>query len=143
MKKFILLTLISFGLVACTGSLKSAVKNGVITPSFNDTLLTDDYLWVRGFGAANPQHPTQTQRKILSREAAIANAYQRLSEILYGTNLESNVEIVDAVSSNSTINATSAGLIQQMELVSTEYLNDDGCTVIMRIHRKYIDGSKK
>ncbi|MBO7238776.1 MAG: hypothetical protein J6U96_05850 [Elusimicrobiaceae bacterium] len=121
---------------ACSGHLKSAVKDGQIAPSFNDTLVTGDYLWVRGFGAANPNHKTDSQRRILSREAAIANAYQRATEVLYGANLESNIEIVDAVSENSTLHTSANGLLGQMELVSTEYLDDGGCSVIMRISRK-------
>lgn len=136
MKKLATLILAACCLCACTHSLKSAVKSGAIAPSFNDTLLTGDYLWVRGFGAANPAHQTDSQRRIMSREAAIAHAYQRATEVLYGTNLESNVQIVDAVSVGSTIDSSASGVIGQMELVSTEYLEDGGCTVIMRLARE-------
>ena len=138
MKKIIVLCLAALCLGACTHSLKTAVKDGAIAPSFNDTLLTGDYLWVRGFGAANPNHKTDSQRRIMSREAAIAHAYQRASEVLFGAQLESNVQIVDAVSDASTINTSSQGLIQQMELVSTEYMDDGGCSVIMRLSREQL-----
>lgn len=134
MKKLVLFLAVLLGLSAC-GGLNSAVKDGVIAPSFNDTLTDEHYLWVRGFGAANPNHKTDSQRRILSREAAIAHAYQRATEVLYGANLESNVEIVDAVSEGSTIHSTSSGVLSNMELVSTEYLQDGGCTVIMRISK--------
>lgn len=132
MRKIILLLIALLYLAAC-GGLKSAVKDGAIAPAFNDTLVDDDYLWVRGFGAANPNHKTDSQRRILSREAAIAHAYQRATEVIYGANLESNVQIVDAVSEGSTIHTTATGLLNHMELVSTEYLQDGGCSVIMRI----------
>ena len=138
MKKLVLLTLSLLCITACSGHLKSAVKDGQIAPSFNDTLVTSDYLWVRGFGAANPNHKTDSQRRILSREAAIANAYQRATEVLYGANLESNIEIVDAVSEGSTLHTSASGLLNQMELVSTEYLEDGGCSVIMRLSRKHL-----
>ena len=118
--------------------MKSAVKEGKIAPSFNDTLLDSDYLWVRGFGAANPNHQSDSQRRILSREAAIAHAYQRATEVLYGANLESHAQIVDAVSVGSTIDTSATGILKRMELVKTEYLEDDGCAVIMRINRKYL-----
>ena len=138
MKKiFVLLTAISF-LGACTPTLKTAVKNGAIAPSFNDTLLSSDYLWVRGFGAPNPSHSTDSQRRIMSREAAIAHAYQRATEVLYGTNLESNVQVIDAVSTGSTIDSSAQGIIQHMELVSTEYMEDGGCAVIMRLSREQL-----
>lgn len=123
---------------ACTHSLKTAVKDGKIAPSFTDTLLEEDYLWVRGFGAANPAHPSESQRRILSREAAIAHAYQRATEVLYGANLDSHVQIVDAVSVGSTIDSSAQGLIRRMELINTEYLDDGGCAVVMRISRAYL-----
>ena len=136
MKKIVTALLAACCLCACTHSLKSAVKNGVIAPAFNDTLLTGDYLWVRGLGAANPAHTTDSQRRIMSREAAIAHAYQRATEVLYGTQLESHVQIVDAVSVGSKIDSSANGVIGQMELVSTEYLEDGGCTVVMRLARE-------
>ena len=138
MKKLTVLIALLISLAACTPSLKTAVKNGAIAPAFNDTLLTSDYLWVRGFGAANPAHTTDSQRRIMSREAAIAHAYQRASEVIYGANLEANVQIVDAVSTGSTIDTSSQGIIQSMELISTEYMDDGGCAVIMRIAREQL-----
>ena len=123
---------------ACSHTMKTAVKEGKIAPSFNDTLLEDDYLWVRGFGAANSAHTSDSQRRILSREAAIAHAYQRATEVLYGANLDSHVQIVDAVSVGSTIDSSAQGVMRRMELVNTEYLEDGGCAVIMRISRTYL-----
>jgi len=136
MKKWAVLLVCLCGLCACTHTLKSAVKDGQLAPSFNDTLFTEDYLWVRGLGAANPAHSTDSQRRIMSREAAIAHAYQRATEVLYGAQLDSHVQVVDAVSVGSTIDSSASGIIQQMELVSTEYLEDGGCTVIMRLSRQ-------
>lgn len=136
MKKLVTAVLVTCCLCACTHSLKSAVKNGAIAPAFNDTLLTGDYLWVRGFGAANPAHTSDSQRRIMSREAAIAHAYQRATEVLYGTDLESHVQIVDAISVGSKIDSSASGVIGQMELISTEYLEDGGCTVVMRLARE-------
>ncbi len=138
MKKIILLSLVTLCLTACTESLKTAVREGAIAPSFNDTLLTGDYLWIRGFGAANPSHTTDSQRRIMSREAAIAHAYQRATEVLYGTDLEAHVQVVDAVSVGSTIDSSSQGVIQHMELISTEYMDDGGCAVIMRLSREQL-----
>ena len=137
--KHVLACLAVCGLLgACSPHLKTAVKEGKIAPSFNDTLFDADYLWVRGFGAANPNHASDSQRRILSREAAIAHAYQRATEVLYGANLEAHVQIVDAVSVGSTIDSSAQGIIQRMELVETQYLEDGGCTVIMRLPRAYL-----
>ena len=138
MKKLLTLLLCSTLVFACGKTMKSAVKEGKIAPVFNDTLVDDDYLWVRGFGAANPNHQTDSQRRILSREAAIAHAYQRATEVLYGANLESHVQIVDAVSTGSSIDTSANGVLKHMELIKTEYLDDGGCAVIMRISRDYL-----
>ncbi len=138
MKKIAILLVSLLVFTACAGHLKSAVKNGTIAPKFNDTLTDDQYLWVRGFGAVNPNHKTDAQRRILSREAAIAHAYQRATEVIYGANLESNVQIVDAVSEGSTIHTSATGILNSMELISTEYMDDGSCTVIMRIDREQL-----
>lgn len=138
MKKLGIILLSSMVFIACGQTMKSAVKEGKIAPSFNDTLLDSDYLWVRGFGAVNPNHQSDSQQRILSREAAIAHAYQRATEVLYGTNLESHVQIIDAVSVGSTIDTSATGVLKRMELIKTEYLEDNGCAVIMRINRKYL-----
>ena len=138
MKKIAVLLSVILTLGACASSLKTAVKQGAIAPSFNDTLLSSDYLWVRGFGAPNPAHTSDSQRRIMSREAAIAHAYQRASEVLYGANLESNIQVVDAVSVGSTIDSSTQGIIQNMELISTEYMDDGGCSVIMRLSREQL-----
>jgi len=138
MKRLLLLVAVAVSLCACSHTLKTAVKNGKIAPSFNDTLLTSDFLWVRGFGAPNAQHASDSQRRIMSREAAIAHAYQRAGEVLYGTDLEAHAQVIDAVASGSTINTSTQGLISHMELISTEYLEDGGCSVIMRLPRAYL-----
>lgn len=138
MKKLVILLAVALCLTACASSLKTAVKNGAIAPAFNDTLLSSDYLWVRGFGAPNPAHTTDSQRRIMSREAAIAHAYQRANEVLYGANLEANVQIVDAMSVGSSIDTSSQGILQHMELVSTEYMDDGGCSVILRLSREQL-----
>ena len=135
MKKYAVLFCSILCLAACTSGLKTAVQKGAIAPSFNDTLLTSDYLWIRGFGAPNPAHTTDSQRRIMSREAAIAHAYQRATEVLYGADLDSHVQVVDAVSFGSTVDTSAQGVVQYMELISTEYMDDGGCSVIMRLPR--------
>ncbi len=143
MRKITVLIIALFCLGACGSHLKTAVKDGKIAPKFNDTLVDGEYLWVRGFGAANPSHTSDSQRRILSREAAIANAYQRATEVLYGANMESDIEIVDAVSQGSSIHTSAQGLLSHMELISTEYLDDGGCSVIMRISREFLKQNGK
>ena len=139
MKKGLVLWVCFVLLGACGPAVKTAVKDGKIAPAFNDTLVDDNYLWVRGFGAPNPNHTSDSQRRILSREAAIAHAYQRATEVVYGANLDAHVQVVDAVSVGSTVDTSASGLLRRMELVSTEYLDDGGCAVIMRISRTYLD----
>ena len=116
MQKWLYCALSALCLCACGPTMKSAVKEGKIAPSFNDTLVEDNYLWVRGFGAANAQHTSDSQRRILSREAAIAHAYQRATEVIYGANLQSHVQVVDAVSSGSTLDSSAQGILRHMEL---------------------------
>lgn len=90
------------------------------------------------FWGCQPQHTTDSQRRILSREAAIAHAYQRATEVVYGSNLEAHAQVVDAMTTSTTIDSSTQGMLQRMELIETEYLEDGGCTVILRLPRTYL-----
>ncbi|MDR0292494.1 MAG: hypothetical protein LBI01_07085 [Elusimicrobium sp.] len=133
MKKIIIIFTAALFAAACGGGLGSAVKKGEIAPSFSDTKVDGKYLWVRGFGAANPSNTTTAQKKIMSREAAVAQGYQRAAEYIYGAGVYAQMSVKDAVAQDSTINNTIKGLVSGMEIYSTEYMNDDGCAVIMRL----------
>ncbi|WP_424245152.1 hypothetical protein Dip510_000232 [Elusimicrobium posterum] len=132
MRKILSLLFIALFLAAC-GGMNSSVKKGEIAPKFSDTVVDKNYLWVRGFGAVNPSHQTDTQKRIMSREAAIAHGYQRAAEYIYGSGVYAQMNIKDAVAQDSTINNKVQGLVAGMEVFETEYLNDGGCTVIMRL----------
>ena len=124
---------------ACRGGLSSAVKKGELASEFEDTKLDKEYLWVRGIAASNPEHTTTTQRRAMSREAAIANAYQRAVEFIKGSGVTANVRVIDAISSDSTIETKVEGLVRGGEIYSSEYLKDDGCVVVMRILRSSLN----
>jgi len=124
-------------LAACgrTG-LDSAVKKGALAPQFADTKLDKEFLWVRGIGAANPDFKSDTQKRALSREAAISNAYQRAGEFLKGAALQGKTQVENAVVTNQDLLTQINAVVQGGEIFSSEYLEDGGCTVIMRISRK-------
>ncbi|ACC97719.1 Uncharacterized protein conserved in bacteria DUF400 [Elusimicrobium minutum Pei191] len=132
MKKLTVLAIAALLLAAC-GGLDSAVKKGEIAPTFTDTKVDGKYLWVRGFGAANPAHTTSAQKRIMSREAAIAQGYQRAAEHIYGTGVYAQMSVKDAVMQDSSIDNTIKGLVLGMGIYKTEYMNDDAATVIMRL----------
>jgi hypothetical protein len=140
MKKAAVLFISVLMLAAC-GGMKSAVKKGEIAPVFNDTVTDGSYLWVRGFGAANPQHSTSSQRRIMSREAAIAQGYQRATEYIYGSGVTAAMRVKDAVAENSVIENTVKGLVAGMEVFETRYLDDEGCAVIMRLPLKKLESA--
>ena len=123
-------------LFGCSTGLKSAVVNGQLAPKFEDTRLEKDYLWVRGLAAANPAHTSQMQRRAMSREAAIANAYQRAVEYISGGGVAANVRVKDAIAQDSTLETRVNGVVRGGEIFSSEYTNDDGCTIILRIPRE-------
>lgn len=140
MKK-IMIILLCAALAACGGGLNSAVKKGEMAPSFADTLVDGKYLWVRGFGAVNPAHTTVSQKRIMSREAAIAHGYQRAAEYIYGAGVMTDVNVKDAVAQDSTINTKVSGLVKAMEIYDTQYMNDDGAAVIMRLDLKKLQAA--
>jgi len=135
MKKYLIPALL-VALAACSSGLNSAVKKGDIAPTFTDTKVDSTYLWVRGFGAANPNNTTEAQKKIMSREAAIAMGYQRAVEYIDGSGVTADVKVKDAIAQDSTIESKVQGLVKGMEVYDTQYMSDDGCTVIMRLELK-------
>jgi len=122
-------------LSGCGGGLPGAVEKGALAPKFEDTKLDGDYLWVRGIAAANQLHASLTQRRAMSREAAIANAYQRAAEYIIGGGVIANVKVKDALAQDSTLETKVQGVVRGAEIHSSEYTADDGCTVIVRIPR--------
>ncbi|NLO92090.1 MAG: hypothetical protein GX410_08910 [Elusimicrobia bacterium] len=120
----------------CAHGLSSGVQAGALAPKFEDTKLDSKYLWVRGIGASNPAHTSVTQRRAMSREAAIANAYQRATEYVKGSGIYGGVSVRDAIASNSELQTRVGGVVSRGEVFSSEYLADDGCMVIMRIPRQ-------
>ena len=135
MKNKLALLMIFLAAAGCGHGLSSGVQNGALAPKFEDTKLEAKFLWVRGIGAANPAHESKTQRRAMSREAAIANAYQRAAEYVKGSGIYGGVKVRDAVSMNSELQTKVGGVVSRGEVFSSEYLDDDGCMVILRIPR--------
>lgn len=119
----------------CRGGLTTAVEKGELAPKFEDTKVDKKYLWVRGLAASNPEHTSKMQKRAMSREAAIANAYQRAVEYVKGAGVIANVRVQDAISKDSTIETRINGLVRGGEIFESEYTNDDGCSVVMRVPR--------
>ncbi len=119
--------------VGCKTGLDTAVNKGELIPKFEDTQLDNKFLWVRGLAAANPEHTTKMQKRAMSREAAIANAYQRAIEYVKGAGIIANVRVKDAIANDSMIETKVNGIIRGGEIAATEYTNDDGCSVVLRL----------
>jgi len=124
-----------FFAAGCGGGLKSIVSKGEMVPTFADTKVDKHYLWVRGLAAANPEHTSKMQKRAMSREAAVANAFQRSVEYIKGAGIIANVRVKDAISQDSTIETKVNGVVRGSEIVTTEYTEDDGCTVVLKIPR--------
>lgn len=136
MKKMFLLCACALALAGCGGLNSAVTSTGELAPKFTDTKLDKNSLWVRGIAAANTDFKTQTQRRAMSREGAIANAYQRAVEYVKGAGVVANVRIVDAIAKDSSLQTRVDGAVRGGEVSSTEYLTDDGCTVILRVPRE-------
>ncbi|MDD4005156.1 MAG: hypothetical protein PHW69_08150 [Elusimicrobiaceae bacterium] len=123
------------GLLAGCGSAgpKSVVKNGSLAPEFLDTSIDKEYLWVRGLGAAGEKYADATQRRIMSREAAIANAQLRATEYLNGAAVNSKTRVENGVTDDQQLLVTVNAAVAHAEVVSAEYTKDDGCAVVVRL----------
>ncbi|MHB2025063.1 MAG: hypothetical protein ACYCPQ_00285 [Elusimicrobiota bacterium] len=123
---------IMMGLAACSG-VNSRIRNGEVESVINQVPDHAGYLEAIGIGASDPTLPTETQRKALSRDAAIVKAQYELLSMVKGVELDGGVTVKQALESDSTLQARLDSVIRGAEIVKSEFTADNGCVVTMRL----------
>lgn len=126
---------ISFLFTSCkTDPTKSLVNNrGEIEKDWIEEGITKDYIFARGIGAADKTLESETQRKATSRNAAIVNAQYNMLSIIKGVQLEGGITVEKAIETDSLLETRINAVIRGAEIVRTQWTNDDGCVVILRL----------
>lgn len=120
---------------ACSG-VKTRVKGGEISRTMDEQGITDDYIQAVGIGAADETLTNKTQRMATSRQAAVVEAQYQLLSVIKGLQLEGGIVVEKAMLTDSKLTTSIDAAIKGAELLKTEWTDDDGCVVTMRLDKK-------
>lgn len=118
------------------GGVKSRVKGGEISRTMDEEGITDSYIQVVGIGAADETLTNKTQRMATSRQAAIVEAQYQLLSVVKGLQLEGGIVVEKAMQTDSKLTTSINESIKGAETLKTEWTEDDGCVVTMRLDKK-------
>ena len=126
-------------LAAACGGPKSRVSKGHVENVLDQQPTRGGYLEAIGIGGADPALPTDTQRKALSRDAAIVKAQYEMLSMVKGVELEGGITVSRALETDSSLEAKIRETIRGAEIVKTEYTSDNGAVVTIRLPRKRLE----
>jgi hypothetical protein len=136
MKRFALIISTGLLLAACGGGKKSYVRRGDLEKTLDQEAINKKYLEAVGIGAADSTLTNSTQRKATSRNAAIVAAQYEMLSMVKGLDLEGGIRVERAVETDSVLQTKIDAAIKGAEIVKSEWTNDDGCVVTLRLDRK-------
>jgi hypothetical protein len=125
-------------LAGCGGN-KSYVKKGEINKTLDQQAIQSRYIETIGIGAADSTLTNTTQRRATSRDAAIVQAQYEMLSIVKGVEVEGGYTVEKAVETNSSLETKIKDSIKGAEVVKTEWTNDDGCLVTLRLDKKRLE----
>ena len=124
----------AIALTGCSGVV-SRVHKGRVGDVINQTPERRGFIEAIGIGASEPSIPTETQRKALSRDAAIVKAQYELLSMIKGVELEGGVTVSQAMEKDSLLVARVKSTIRGAEVLKSEFTSDGGCVVTLRLPR--------
>lgn len=139
MKKFALVVSTGLLLAACGGSKNSYVKKGEMESTFNQEAIKKKYLESVGIGAADSALTNSTQRKATARNAAIVQAQYEMLSMVKGIEMEGGIRVERAIETDSVLQTKVDAAIKGAEIVKSEWLNDDGCVVTLRLDKRRLE----
>ena len=126
-------------LAACGPKNNTYVKKGEISQTINQDPEKKRYIETIGIGAADSTLTNSTQRKATSRDAAIVQAQYEMLSIIKGLELEGGITVEKAMETDSQIETNMKATIKGADIVKTEWTNDDGCVVTLRLDKKHLE----
>jgi hypothetical protein len=112
------------------------VKKGKVVDTIEQDSIKRKYFEAIGIAAADPKLPTATQRRALSRDAAIIKAHNELLTMIKGAQLESGQTVEMSIMGEQRMVETLSHMVKGAEIIKTEFTNDDGAVVTIRLPRK-------
>ena len=129
----------ALALVAGCGGPQSRVKKGQVAQTIDQDPARKGYLEAIGIGASDPNLPSDTQRKALSRDAAIVKAQYEMLSMVKGVQLEGGVTVQRAMETDSSLEAKIKETIKGAEILKSEFTADNGCVVTIRLPKKRLE----
>jgi hypothetical protein len=123
-------------LLAACGSHKEYVKKGELNRTMEQQADKKDYIEAIGIGAADAALTNKTQRMATSRNAAIVAAQYEMLSMIKGVELEGGIRVEKAMETDSVLQTKIDEAIKGAEIVKSEFTNDDGCLVTIRLLKK-------
>ncbi len=117
-------------------SKESYVKKGELQRTLDQESVQKKYLEAIGIGAADATLTNSTQRRATSRNAAIVAAQYEMLSMVKGIDLEGGIRVERAIETDSVLQTKIDAAIKGAEIVKSEWTNDDGCVVTLRLDKK-------
>ncbi len=135
MKKLTVIAVLSVFAMACASSPDKGTVSGKgeIEREWAEEGMTKNYIFARGIGAADQALTNKTQKMATSRNASIVNGQYNLLSFVKGVQLEGGITVGKAVETDSVLATKIDAVIKGAEVVRTEWTNDDGCVIILRM----------
>ena len=130
------------GLAACFVDwcgLQSRRKAGKVAQTLDQSPNKSSYIEAIGIGASDPSLPTDTQKKALARDAAIAKAQYEMLSMIKGVELEGGITVEKAIETDSNLETRIKDTIKGAEILKSEFTSDNGCVVTMRLPKKRLE----
>lgn len=125
-------------LAACSG-VRSRVKAGKVETVIDQKAQRGGQLEAIGIGASDPSLPSDTQKKALARDAAIAKAQYEMLSMVKGVQLEGGVTVDRAMETDSSLETKVLATIRGAEIVKSEFTADNGCVVTIRLPKSRLE----
>ncbi|MFI5363525.1 MAG: hypothetical protein ACHQ49_16275 [Elusimicrobiota bacterium] len=125
-------------LSACSG-VQSRVHDGKLETTIDQRALHGKQLEAIGIGASDPTLATDTQRKALSRDAAIVKAQYELLSMVKGVTLSGGITVDRAMETDSNLQTKILETIRGAEIVKSEFTADNGCVVTLRLPKERLE----
>jgi len=122
--------------LACS---KSFVKGGKVVNDIEQNMVTSKFIQSIGIGGAPADAQSDTQRKALSRDAAIVKAQYELLTLVKGVEIEGGITVSQAMEKDSTLEARVKDTIKGAEIMRSQFTSDNGCLVTLRLPKKRLE----
>jgi hypothetical protein len=137
MKRQMILTaaLAALTMAGCS-SVKTRLVNGRVPDVINEKPEKSSYYEAIGIGAGDPALATVTQRRSLSRDAAIVKAQYELLSLIKGVELDGGYTVSRAISVDSKLATRVHESIRGAQVLKSEFTDDGGCVVTVRLPKE-------